>query len=170
MALGYHLRASKSAGTHKHPLGLPCGLRRSTLWPLAIFRTDAPGKNKNAGNRNSPSRASLRAPAFYALASVDMQDDLRFAVPAKNRQAIRLGLRGDPQQSLVSPTHWAGDPSVLRDQCITFGFYSQPIFASFFRLCLNKSQDTSIKLSYSFIPYRSFSKLKHFFFHRFSRL
>nr|DAT70728.1 MAG TPA: hypothetical protein [Caudoviricetes sp.] len=96
-----------------------------------------------------------------------MQDDLRFAVPAKNRQAIRLGLRGDPQQSLVSPTHWAGDPSVLRDQCITFGFYSQPIFASFFRLCLKKPQPTSIKLSYSFIPYKSFSKLKHLFFHRF---
>ena len=147
MAPGYHLRANKNAGTHKHPLGLPCGLRRSTLWPLAIFRTDAPGKRKNAGNRNSPSRESLRAPAFYALASLDMQDDLRFAVPAENRQAIRLGLRGDPQQSLVSPTHWAGDPSVLRDQCITFGFYSQPIFASVSFLCLKKSQHTSVKLS-----------------------
>ena len=45
------------------------------------------------------------APAFNALASLDMQDDLLFAVPAENRQAIRLGLRGDPQRSLRTAYH-----------------------------------------------------------------
>ena len=75
------------------------------------------------------------APAFNALASLDMQDDLLFAVPAENRQAIRLGLRGDPQQSPVSAAYRAGDPSVHYGQLTTLIIYSQAIFLRFFRIC-----------------------------------
>ena len=121
------------------------GVLRSGL--LQYSGRTLPAKTKTPDPTTALSGHLSWAPALYALASLDMQDDLRFAIPAKNRQAIRLGLRGDPQQSLVSPTHWAGDPSVLRDQCITFGFYLQPIFASVSVLCLKKSQHTSVKLS-----------------------
>jgi hypothetical protein len=57
-------------------------------------------KTKSAGANNTRSLAMSLAPALYALA-FDIQDDLRFAVPAVNRQMLCLGFWRYSEQSFV---------------------------------------------------------------------
>lgn len=75
------------------------------------------------------------APAFNALASLDMQDQLRFAVPAKHRESISDGFGIDAQQPLVSAAHWAGDPSVHYGHFSTVGAFLQERSLHFCEIC-----------------------------------
>ena len=60
-----------------------------------------------------------RAPAFNALASFDMQDDFRFAVPAEYREAVGAGIGVHMQQPPVAAADWARHPSIRYDQFTT---------------------------------------------------
>lgn len=51
------------------------------------------------------------APALNALA-FDIQDNLRFAVPAINRQMLRLGFWRYSEQSFVPSADRTGHPSI----------------------------------------------------------
>ena len=52
------------------------------------------------------------APAFNALASVNIQDDLCFAILAPDRQASGLRLLVNAKQPVIAPALRACDPSV----------------------------------------------------------
>lgn len=56
-----------------------------------------PGKQKTPETMATPHWVTSWAPAFNALASLYVQDDLLLAVPAVDREVIRLCLRIDPQ-------------------------------------------------------------------------
>ena len=58
---------------------------------------------------------SCRAPAFNALASCNIHDDLCFAIPAVNRESGCLGFFIYPQQPFIPVTGRAGYPSVPYD-------------------------------------------------------
>lgn len=68
-------------------------------------------KNKSAGTNNTRSLAMSLAPALYALA-FDVQDNLRFAVPAPNWQMLCRGFRCDSEQLLVALADRTGNPSI----------------------------------------------------------
>ena len=90
-------------------------------WPGACLATGYHLRAKqNAEVRPHPMLGSCRAPAFYALASGNIHDNLTFAVPAVNRERCCLGIRTDTQQVLVSQTDRASYPSVLHDQFTIF--------------------------------------------------
>lgn len=52
------------------------------------------------------------APAFYALASCNIQDDFRLAVPAPYRQAVGLRFRIDAEQFAIASAVRTDNPSV----------------------------------------------------------
>ena len=69
-------------------------------------------KQKAGANNHASLRQSL-APAFVALAFLDIHDDLVFATPAIYRDSMRFGIRRDAQQPLVPSAYRAAAPSIF---------------------------------------------------------
>lgn len=76
------------------------------------------------------------APALNALA-FDIQDNLRFAVPAVNRKVLRLGLRRYSEQFFIALADRTGDPSICHFDYTTITVSVQQV-SSFFVLVFQK--------------------------------
>ena len=68
-------------------------------------------KKAGANNHAASLRKSL-APAFKALALVNIQHDLVFAVPTPDRQVYRPGLGVDPHEPLVAAADGANEKPI----------------------------------------------------------
>lgn len=108
-----------------------CRQGRSGLLAMGYHLQD---KQKRRSPRTTSTGCSW-APAFNAPASRNIQDDLRFAVPAEYRQALCLCAVCDPKQTMVPPAVWARDPSVLCDQFSRLSCAFQVLHPHFFKTC-----------------------------------
>ncbi len=77
------------------------------------------------------SRLASRAPAFNALASLDVQDDFGLAVPAENRECRCRSVRLNPEQAAVSLADRTGHPPIRHCQFTTTFFPLQWLFLLF---------------------------------------
>lgn len=85
---------------------------------------------------HKPPLRRLWAPAFYALASCDIKDNFRFAVPAIYWQALRFRLVVDSEETAVSVANRACNPSVLYFNFTMFRAQMQGFFLSFIAVCV----------------------------------
>lgn len=92
-------------------------------------------KQKTPETMGFPIRESSWAPAFNALASLDMQNDFGLAVPAPDRERVRLCVWPDPKQAPVAAAHRTGDPAIYNSYSITDRIFSQAEFTPFFSIC-----------------------------------
>lgn len=69
-------------------------------------------ERKKAGANNCAALRKSLAPAFKALAFVDIQDDLAFTVPTPDRQVYRPGLWVDPHEPLIAAADGANEKPI----------------------------------------------------------
>ncbi len=87
------------------------GWRHSRIGLFDRAITSSRNKKRRCPMTVSPLGRSW-APAFYALASCNIQDDFRLAVPAPYRQAVGLRFRIDAEQFAIASAVRTDNPSV----------------------------------------------------------